>query len=256
MTAFMGNDRLATAGNCRDVHAFLFLLLTLAGGPLAAQDRGVQGVTTTPTDEIAQAEEAALPGLAIYGGLALTSNYVSDGVTQTEDGPALQGYLELEASGFYAGLWSSNVSFEGLDDSVEVDLYLGYRGETPGGLAYDLGYYRYYYNDTGDCCGEAIAVLSGQATDRLALEGQLTYDPEFGDWSAEVSPEFAISDAWNASGTLGYKHSLDGAYGDLGVTYSLNDTANLDFRYADAEGQGNDGIFFVTLSLDTTLLGQ
>lgn len=243
---------------CRLAHGQLALIafLAVAGCPLAAQDRGVQGVTATPSDEIAQADEAGLPGLAIYGGLALTSNYVSDGVTQTEDGPALQGYLELEASGFYAGFWSSNVEFEGVDDSVELDLYLGYRGETPGGLAYDLGYYRYYYNDTGDCCGEAIAVLSGQATDRLALEGQLTYDPEFDDYSVEVSPEFAITDAWSASGTLGYKHSLDGAYGDLGVTYSLNDTASLDFRYADAEGQGNDGIFFVTLSLDATLLGK
>ena len=143
-----------------------------------------------------------------------------------------------------------------MDDSVEVDLYLGYRGETPGGLAYDLGYYRCYYNDTGDCCGEANAVLSGQPTDRLALEGQLTYDPEFDDYSAEFSPEFAIADSLSASGTLGYKHSQDGAYGDIGVTYGFNDFAGLDFRFADAEGHGNEGIVLVALSFYTTLLGQ
>ena len=245
----------ARSGNCRGVSlASNLAFVCLLSGPVYAQDKGVQGVVAPPSEELQRAEDAKQPGFVLYGGVALTSNYVSDGVTQTEDNPAVQGYLELESHGFYAGLWTSNVKFEGVDDNVEVDAYLGYRGETSAGLAYDIGYYRYFYDATGDCCGEMIAVLSGQATEKLGLESQITYDPEFDDYSIEFSPEYSFAEKWDASATLGYKHSLDGVYGDIGVTYAISDTASLDLRYADAQGDGNDGIVYLTLSLDATLL--
>lgn len=231
------------------------VLAALIAGTAEAQQGVVQEGPAAPAGEIAAAEEAGLGGFAVYSGIAITSNYVSDGTTQTEDNPALQGYVEFEASGFYGGLWMSNVEFKGADDSLELDVYAGYRGETPGGLAYDISYYRYFYNDSGDCCGEFIGVLAGSLTDTIALEGQVTGDPDSGDWSVELSPELYVTDAFSVSGTLGYKDSYDGVYGDIGVTYSFNDTAAFDFRYTDADVAGADGIFYATFSLDTTLFG-
>lgn len=228
----------------------IWLASAVAG---VAQDTGVQGVVVSPDAEIAAAENAALPGLLVYAGIAATSNYVSDGVTQTNDNPALQGYLEFDASGFYGGAWMSNVDFPGDDDSVELDLYAGYRNTMQGGIAYDLGYYRYLYNDTGDCCGEFIGVLSGQTSDKLAIEGQVTWDPESPDYSLEVSPEFNLNDFWSISATLGYKHSYDGVYGDIGATWSISDAASLDIRYTDAQNDDAPGIFYATISFDTTL---
>lgn len=225
------------------------------GGVAQAQQGVVQEGPASPIGEIVAADEAGFGGFAVYSGLAITSNYVSNGLTQSDDGPALQGYVEFETSGFYGGLWMSNVDFPGYDDSLELDVYAGYRGETPGGLAYDISYYRYLYNDSGNCCGEFIGVLAGSLSDTIALEGQVTGDPESGDWSIEVTPELSLTDAFAISGTLGYMDSYDGAYGDIGVTYTFNDTAALDFRYADADVAGADGIFYATFSLDTTLFG-
>jgi uncharacterized protein (TIGR02001 family) len=62
-------------------------------------------------------------------GFAITTDYVSGGETQTDGGPAVQGYVEVELqAGFYFGAWASNVDF-GDDNRVELDLYAGFRNE-------------------------------------------------------------------------------------------------------------------------------
>jgi uncharacterized protein (TIGR02001 family) len=80
--------------------------------------------------------------------IGVVSNYVWRGLTQTDDGPAIQGGLDYEhASGFYAGTWASNVDFgEGENlPAYELDAYLGFGGKINDDLGYDLklGYYAY-----------------------------------------------------------------------------------------------------------------
>lgn len=88
------------------------------------------------------------------GTLALTSDYLFRGLSQTDQEPALQGGIEYARdNGAYAGIWGSNISW--LSDSssaslpissrVELDGYAGWRvplGET---LKLDAGVYTYYY---------------------------------------------------------------------------------------------------------------
>lgn len=83
------------------------------------------------------------PALAeISANAAVTSNYVFRGFTQTDDGAALQGGLDYKhESGFYAGLWGSNVT-----DGLEYDLYAGLAGSV-GDFGYDVGYLTYNYTD-------------------------------------------------------------------------------------------------------------
>jgi uncharacterized protein (TIGR02001 family) len=100
------------------------------------------------------AEEAAAPASphTISYNVGLYSQYIFRGLTQTAEKPALQGGVDYShASGFYAGMWGSNISW--LQDfgaysesSAEIDVYGGYKntiGET--GISYDVGLLQYYY---------------------------------------------------------------------------------------------------------------
>src|SRR5210317_26155 len=85
--------------------------------------------------------------------IGLFSQYIFRGYTQTHGDPALQGGVDIEhSSGFYAGMWGSNVSW--LDDSaaydnggsLEIDIYAGYASEIGDtGISYDVGVLQYLY---------------------------------------------------------------------------------------------------------------
>jgi uncharacterized protein (TIGR02001 family) len=80
--------------------------------------------------------------------VALTSNYVFRGQTQTDDKLALQATYhaaQTKNKGWYAGMFASNVA-----KGAEVDLYGGWR--SPFGeeqkFAYDVGAVQYLYTDS------------------------------------------------------------------------------------------------------------
>lgn len=98
---------------------------------------------------------AAGPAAAAASGtLALTNDYLFRGLSQTNQKPALQGGVEYaHDSGVYAGVWGSNISWLSdyssaalpISSSVELDGYLGWRGDVGNGLKLDAGVYTYYY---------------------------------------------------------------------------------------------------------------
>lgn len=66
-------------------------------------------------------------GLSFSGSAAITSDYRFRGITQTENDPAVQVGLALgHESGFYAGVWGSNVNFGSSGPHLELDPYIGY----------------------------------------------------------------------------------------------------------------------------------
>jgi uncharacterized protein (TIGR02001 family) len=88
------------------------------------------------------------------GSLALTSDYLFRGISQTNQEPALQGGVEYaHDSGFYAGAWGSNISWLSdyssastpISSSLEIDIYAGWRGNLSESLKLDAGAYTYYY---------------------------------------------------------------------------------------------------------------
>jgi len=81
----------------------------------------------------------------ISGNVSLGSDYVYRGISQTNEEPTIQGGFDIAGeSGLYAGVWASNVAFDG---SSEIDLYAGYAGEFSEDLSYDVGILRYEYPD-------------------------------------------------------------------------------------------------------------
>ena len=74
----------------------------------------------------------SLPSFAsVSANVTFASDYVWRGMTQS-DGPAIQGGFDYAAdSGFYAGIWGSNVNFNDGAGS-ELDYYFGYSTEMGG----------------------------------------------------------------------------------------------------------------------------
>ena len=91
---------------------------------------------------VAQAELSA--------NIATVSNYLFRGLTQTDDGAAIQGGVDYShESGLYVGTWMSNVDFGGKEDA-EVDLYAGFGNDIgDSGISYDVGTIYYWYPGAG-----------------------------------------------------------------------------------------------------------
>ena len=86
----------------------------------------------------------------IEANVALSTDYVFRGFSQTLEEPAISGGFDYGFdNGFYLGTWGSNVDFGG-DATAEIDLYGGYAFETAGGAEVDLAYVFYYYSGETD----------------------------------------------------------------------------------------------------------
>jgi len=82
--------------------------------------------------------------------VSVTNNYIWRGLTQSENGAAVQGGLDYTTdSGFYVGTWASNVTYVPADPfSYEHDIYLGIRGGDK--LTWDVGYLYYNYDEAAN----------------------------------------------------------------------------------------------------------
>lgn len=185
---------------------------------------------------------SAQDGPRLSYGLAVTSNYIYEGTTQSNDNPAVQGYLEGSLDIFYAGLWSSTVDFPGDPefgrDQFEFDLYAGVR-KTFDLLTLDASYYRYLYDSSGDCCGEFRLAANYPMADLGAIDAGFNYDPTGKTKWGTLGAEIYFGEVWTAGGTVGTDFGSDDlgerkvAY-DLGVNRTLGDKANVDVRYYDS----------------------
>ena len=101
-------------------------------------------LTLTAAASFAQAAPAAASAFTTSGNIAISSDYVFRGVSQTAGKAAVSaGYDVSHTSGLSAGVWASNVSdaFGGL----EIDLYANY-GFKVGAVDLSVGYINYVYN--------------------------------------------------------------------------------------------------------------
>ena len=91
------------------------------------------------------------------GNVAITSDYVFRGISQTAGKTAVQaGYDVTHTSGLSAGIWASNVS-PALGD-LEIDLYANYAFKL-GVVDVSVGYINYTYNTAANG-GEANVALT------------------------------------------------------------------------------------------------
>ena len=109
--------------------------------------------------------------------VGLITDYVFRGISQTSHGAAIQGGIDYaHSSGFYAGVWGSNVSWiydtaatTGGSPSMELDTYLGFKNAFAEDFSYDVGFVRYNY------LGKYTAAAGYAKADTDEIYGALGY---------------------------------------------------------------------------------
>jgi len=199
--------------------------------------------------------------------LTLTSDYTFDGVSQTQEDPAVQASLDYSHdSGFYAGVWGSNVDFGAGDPAdIEIDYYAGYYGEMgETGYGYEAGLYYYTYTGApadGYDYGELL--LAAYFPTETVWQVWLADDNDVFDgfaWRTKLLHEFALPNDFGLAVELTYVDQTDLDFDFIhyraGVTRSL---AGFDFELAyedtDIDDDPNaDARVLFTVSRDFTLL--
>lgn len=145
--------------------------------------------------------------------MTAVSDYLFNGVSQTGHKPALQLGLDWSsASGWYAGLWSSNVDFDD-DTRLEADAFIGYAREYRPGWSLDAGisYYTYHGARHSSDYNYPEAYL------KLGIAGfglNAWYAPDYfgldvGHVIVMLKKEFKINDTWSISASADRSMSLD-----------------------------------------------
>lgn len=81
---------------------------------------------------------------SLTGNVAFTSDYLFRGISQTDEGPAVQGGFTLSGeSGFYLSGWGSNIKFG--QGSMELDILAGWTGALNESWNIDVGVMQYRY---------------------------------------------------------------------------------------------------------------
>jgi len=90
----------------------------------------------------------------VEGNLTLTSNYLSEGVSSSNNHPAAQGNIQFFIpKGFYFNFWASSVDFESPDDNIahtELEAMFGNTQQINDDFSYDFFVGRYEYPDAWD----------------------------------------------------------------------------------------------------------
>lgn len=191
------------------------------------------------------------------GNVTLASEYLYRGIAQTRGKPAIQGGFDYaHASGLYAGVWGSNISWisdavsgavagHSTSSSLEIDVYGGYKGSLGGDLGYDLGVLTYNYpgngktvatfqelnQDTTEVYGalswkwltvkysHSTTALFGWAKNGGVAPSLLT-DKTTGSGYLEVNAAYDLGNGWGVSGHVGHqkvKGYSDASYSDYKV---------------------------------------
>jgi uncharacterized protein (TIGR02001 family) len=188
---------------------------------------------------------ASLAGVAveaqaeISANAALVSEYRFRGISQSNENPALQaGFDYAFTNGFYVGTWGSTVDFdsvEGLDGSLELDVYGGWGTDFGENSSIDLGYIYYAY--PGDDSGlegdyqeiyvnygwRALTIGAAYSDDYYGSSGSFLYLQANYDWDFAENWALSLHVGYNDFDEDVFLSSDKGHYTDysVGVTWSV-----------------------------------
>ncbi len=209
----------------------------------------------------------------VTANVALSSDYRFRGISQTDKAIALSGGFDFaDDSGFYAGVWGSNVDFQvtAVDDaSMELDIYAGFAGDLgETGFTYDINLLHFYYPNSASSLSYNFTELTvalgyenfgfsiSNTDDYFAGAGAATY--------YNFSGGFDLNDTWSFSAAIGkqsvednvawgtpdwvdYKLALSASFTSVDVEFAFIDT---DLSESECFGGSDwcDSTFVFTLS--------
>ena len=170
--AFAGEAKAENFGPAAETDTEITISETSAAGLPAAAPINLDLVT---------GQEESTPAITISGSATLTSDYRFRGVSQSDEGMAVQGGFTIShESGLYAGTWGSNLAGWGTfgGANMELDIYAGYKLPVGEGTL-DVGGTWFMYPSGADTTDfvEFYAKLSG-AVGPLSLTGTVAYAPQ------------------------------------------------------------------------------
>jgi len=175
----------------------------VVAGVLAVSASHLFAQTAAPAAEpAAAAAPAPTPDWTISGNMALSSDYRTRGISQTDKMPALSGGFDIaHSSGFYVGNWNSNIDSDYYTGAnLEMDFWAGFRG-TVGDVGYDIGAFYYYYPGSGSGSGTGLPGID---------EKEIYVGASYGPVSARVY--IPIGDFFSAEKLFPGTGSADGSY--------------------------------------------
>ena len=187
--------------------------------------------------------------------LTLTSDYVFRGISQTSENPALQGGLDYAfgESGFYTGVWASNVDFDDSDGpNIELDGTAGWGMSLSDDWSLDLHFVRYFYFGENSAYG---SIDYNEYFISTSFREMLTFTAAYADDysnSGVSSQYYAVDGSWdvghefNLSAGLGYSKFSEGTgdYTDwsLGLSRQFG-PVEIDLTYHDTDGSYVDEFY-------------
>ena len=192
---------------------------------------------------LALAADAPATPPAVTANVGFITNYLYRGISQTGGKPAIQGGFDYaHASGFYAGVWGSNISWlfeEGYvnsSGSLELDTYFGFKNSFATDFSYDVGFLRYNYP------GQYSALTDPSAKpDTNEIYGLIGWKWLTAKYSYSLGDTFGVSKARGTS------------YIDLSASYPIADTGvSLGAHYGKQTYKGSSTGALVALGADPT----
>jgi len=210
-------------------------ILETAGDEAPAVTDPVAARAIAPVDPAtASHADDAEPAITVSGSATLTSDYRFRGVSQTDEGMAVQGGFTIaHSSGFYAGTWGSNLSGWGTfgGANMELDLFAGVKFPVGEGTL-DTGLVWYMYPSGADTTdfAELYAKLSGNIGP-LSLTAGVAYAPS----------QEALGNAFPVGGPADPGDKEDNLYLSGDAVYGIADTP-LSLKAHLGYSDGNPGL--------------
>lgn|SRR3990167_3868161 len=171
------------------------------------------------------------------GNVAMTTDYVWRGISQSNEDFALQGGFDYTNGMFYAGTWASNIDFDdGSDANMEIDFYGGLASEFANGITWDVGLIYYVYPDSEDTDLDFVEIkgaLGYEFEGGLAVGGEVYYDPDNENMYVNATAGYAVSENFGVDASVGnYQFDAGGDYTNWSLGASTSAAGfGFDLRY-------------------------
>jgi uncharacterized protein (TIGR02001 family) len=173
----------------------------------------------------AMAQEASEDSSGFNWNIAVTSDYLFRGVSQTNQEAALQGGLGYEfENGIYVGTWASNVDFGLNGANTEADFFVGWNHDLSDAWNMDVSLVHYSYH------GESPAPLGfdfdySELIGKFTLNDQWTFTGAYtNDWNNSGFDSYYVNAG--ASFDIGNEFTLDAGVGFTRVDFPFSGTPN------------------------------